>query len=367
PAPGPWPGAAAGSAGTVRSASAVAAMASSSAFSTTNCDGCSESRMPSSRARRPTASSASALRSICPWNRGISGCVPYGTKSDESRYMRIPTSSRYSRIRCSRSMDTATSGLDCQRRVSWLGRSGRPSTFTAKPRRRRCGGPGSCRSSRRAVCIALMPHSTSAPDRDPACTGPPRRPSQRPPWTRRRMFSLLTRPAAALLLASAAGILAAPAAAQDASGHAVAQQTRSGEELYRAACAACHGVDGTGTTQALVGFDVPLPDFTDCSFASREPDADWIAVAHQGGPIRGFSRLMPAFGAALTVDELQSVMDSIRTVCRDDGWPRGELNLPRAQVTEKAYPEDELVLTTVFAIEGPGAWMNEFVYEKRFG
>jgi len=186
------------------------------------------------------------------------------------------------------------------------------------------------------------------------------------------MHGRLTRPAVALLLGVSAGILAAPwlaapVAAQDAAGRAVAQQVRSGEALYRAACAACHGADGTGTTQALVGFDVPLPDFTDCSFASREPDADWIAVAHQGGPVRGFSRLMPAFGDALTVAELQSVMDYIRTFCGDDDWPRGELNLPRAQVTEKAYPEDELVFTTVFAVEGAGAWMNEFVYEKRFG
>jgi len=185
------------------------------------------------------------------------------------------------------------------------------------------------------------------------------------------MRGLLTRPLA-VLVASAAGMLAvpwlaAPIAAQDAMSHAAKQQVHTGEALYRAACAACHGADGRGTTQALVGFDVPLPDFTDCNFASREPDADWIAIAHQGGPVRGFSRLMPAFGAALTVEELQSVMDYIRTFCGDDDWPRGELNLPRAQVTEKAYPEDELVVTTVFAVEGAGAWMNEFVYEKRFG
>ncbi|HEX7091534.1 MAG TPA: c-type cytochrome [Longimicrobiales bacterium] len=169
---------------------------------------------------------------------------------------------------------------------------------------------------------------------------------------------------AAALHALPALCLAGPLGGQEAAGP---QPIPGGEALYRAACAACHGADGTGTTQALVGFDVPLPDFTDCSFASREPDADWIAVAHQGGPVRGFSRLMPAFGDALTVDELQSVMDYIRTFCGDDDWPRGELNLPRAQVTEKAYPEDELVFTTVFAVEGAGAWMNEFVYEKRFG
>ncbi|MFW6201823.1 MAG: c-type cytochrome [Gemmatimonadota bacterium] len=141
----------------------------------------------------------------------------------------------------------------------------------------------------------------------------------------------------------------------------------AGERLYREACAACHGADGTGAPEALVGFDVPLPDFTDCGFATREPDADWIAVAHQGGPVRAFDRMMPAFGDALTVGELQRVMDYIRTLCDDDDWPRGELNLPRALVTEKAYPEDEAVFTTAIATEGPGSIENEVVYEKRFG
>ena len=55
---------------------------------------------------------------------------------------------------------------------------------------------------------------------------------------------------------------------------------RTGREIYEATCAACHGVDGRGVSRTQVGFDAPLPDFTDCGFASREPDADWVAVAH---------------------------------------------------------------------------------------
>ena len=58
-------------------------------------------------------------------------------------------------------------------------------------------------------------------------------------------------------------------------GSASAQTTAaldSGEAVYRAACAACHGRDGRGLLQLSVGFDLPLPDFTDCSFNSREPD-----------------------------------------------------------------------------------------------
>ncbi len=140
----------------------------------------------------------------------------------------------------------------------------------------------------------------------------------------------------------------------------------TGKELYRTACATCHGADGRGAPEALLGFGVPLPDFTDCNFATREPDADWIAVAHQGGPVRGFAREMPAFGEALTQPELQKILDYIRTLCPEDDWPRGELNTPRALVTTKAFPEDEAVLTTTVDAEN-NMVIHELVYEKRFG
>ncbi|PEN14816.1 cytochrome c, class I [Longibacter salinarum] len=142
---------------------------------------------------------------------------------------------------------------------------------------------------------------------------------------------------------------------------------KTGRELYMDACAACHGADGTGVPQSQVGFDVPLPDFTSCTFATREPDADWIAVAHQGGPVRGFSPMMPAFGDALTRVELAKIMTYIRSMCDDGDWPRGELNLPRPLVTEKAYPEDEAVFSTSIDVENEGAVVNEIVYESRFG
>src|SRR5690606_30514827 len=128
-----------------------------------------------------------------------------------------------------------------------------------------------------------------------------------------------------------------------------------GAEIYEAACAACHGSDGRGLDRSALAFPTPMPDFTDCDFASREPDADWFAVAHRGGPARGFDRMMPAFGEALTEEEIQASLDNIRTMCRDARWPRGELNMPRALFTEKAYPEDEAVITTTVVTEGRNA------------
>jgi hypothetical protein len=114
-------------------------------------------------------------------------------------------------------------------------------------------------------------------------------------------------------------------------------------------------------------FEEELPDFTDCSFASREPVGDWVIVAHQGGPVRGFSPMMPAFGAALSERDLERIVRYIKSLCKDKSWPGGELNLPRALHTEKAYPEDEWVLENTTALSGPASILHTLIYEKRFG
>lgn len=144
-------------------------------------------------------------------------------------------------------------------------------------------------------------------------------------------------------------------------------QSLDGKQLYQKACAHCHGATGAGVDNQKIALTVPIPDFTDCDFANREPDADWMAIAHQGGPTRGFAKEMPAFGEALTTEQLQKIMDHIRSFCKDKSWPRGELNLPRPLITEKAYPEDEAVISSFIDVENEGSVMNEIVYEQRFG
>lgn len=140
-----------------------------------------------------------------------------------------------------------------------------------------------------------------------------------------------------------------------------------GAAIFKADCAACHGLDGRGRSTAEVGFDVPLPNFTECDFTVREADADWSATIHRGGPIRGFNRMMPAFGEALTDEEIEAVIKHLRGFCKNDRLPRGELNLPRALFTEKAFPEDEAVITTTVTTEGPDSITHEFAWEQRFG
>jgi mono/diheme cytochrome c family protein len=142
---------------------------------------------------------------------------------------------------------------------------------------------------------------------------------------------------------------------------------RSGADIYRSACETCHGPDGKGSPLATVGFTAPLPDFTDCAFATTEPDPDWQAVVHEGGPIRGLDRHMPAFGDALTADEVARAVTHLRGFCGEASWPRGDLNLPRAFFTEKAFPENEVIWATAIDTGSLGAVQNTLIYERRMG
>ena len=122
---------------------------------------------------------------------------------------------------------------------------------------------------------------------------------------------------------------------------------RSGEQIYRAGCMACHAADGRGQPQSVLGFEPPatFPDFTDCAVSSPEPDLIWLAIVHMGGKVRGESHIMPAFGDLLTDDEIERVVQYLHAFCAEPGWPRGNLNFPRAFFTEKAFPENEVVFT----------------------
>jgi mono/diheme cytochrome c family protein len=162
---------------------------------------------------------------------------------------------------------------------------------------------------------------------------------------------------ALLLLTS--GPLAASAEPADRSG-------LDGKQLYQAACAACHGNDGRGQPVAVRGFETDPPDFTDCSLTTPEADLDWSSVIHQGGPARAFNRMMPAFGDELSEDEIGKVISHLRGFCTERSWPHGDLNMPRALATEKAFPENEAVITTTFA-RGADKLTSAFLYEHRVG
>ena len=124
-------------------------------------------------------------------------------------------------------------------------------------------------------------------------------------------------PAACAALAAA---LFWPALSAAATQAPVPSHDRTPAGVYRSACQGCHGPDGRGIPQSITALPLPVPDFTDCNFATREPDGDWLAIIHDGGPARAFDPLMPAFGEALTEEEMALALAHVRTFC---GGPEG--------------------------------------------
>jgi mono/diheme cytochrome c family protein len=144
---------------------------------------------------------------------------------------------------------------------------------------------------------------------------------------------------------------------------------KNGKQIFNSGCNACHGSDGRGTPQTIAGFVRPdtFPDFTRCDQTTPEPNSAWNDVIVHGGPSRGFSQIMPAFGELLSSEQIDDVVAYLREFCTNKRWARGELNLPRALVVEKAYPEDEVVISTAVNARGAPGFTTDIIHEQRFG
>jgi hypothetical protein len=94
--------------------------------------------------------------------------------------------------------------------------------------------------------------------------------------------------------------------------------------------------------------------------STAETEDQWVGIVTQGGAAFGLSLDMPAYGDAGTPEQIRMVVRYVRSLCRERGWPPGELNFPRGFLVEKAYPENELVVTT----EGRD---QQVIFEHRVG
>jgi mono/diheme cytochrome c family protein len=142
-----------------------------------------------------------------------------------------------------------------------------------------------------------------------------------------------------------------------------------GAIVYKSGCIACHGSEGKGAPETSTVFVRPdtWPDFSRCDQTTSEANSAYKAVIVHGGRGFGFSQIMPAFGDLLTNDQIDDVVAYIRTLCHNvHHYPMGELNLPRALVTEKAFPEDELVVSTAANATGAPTWTTDVIHEQTF-
>jgi hypothetical protein len=105
---------------------------------------------------------------------------------------------------------------------------------------------------------------------------------------------------------------------------------------------------------------VPPADLASCAVSSAETEDQWTEIVAQGGAAFGLSLDMPAYGEAGTPEQIRMVVRYVRSLCRELGWPPGELNFPRAFLVEKAFPENEVIIAAHDRAQ-------QLIYERRIG
>jgi len=167
------------------------------------------------------------------------------------------------------------------------------------------------------------------------------------------------------LAGALAGGLLGPVSAQQ-------QPPTDPAQLYARACAPCHGAGGGGIgpdNPIHATFEVLPADLSDPLFNSLEPRADWFQVIKYGGGRMGLSNQMPAFGEALSDEQIGELVAFLKQLADTGGYPPGDLNFTRPIDSIKAFPEDEVIAESRWepVDDGPDGWQNVLEIAQRFG
>ena len=86
-----------------------------------------------------------------------------------------------------------------------------------------------------------------------------------------------------------------------------AQDVASGEKIYKAKCASCHGPDGKGETAA--GKATKARDLCSAD-VKKEADAAWTEIIVKG------KNKMPSYDKKITDAEVKDVIAYMRSLCK---------------------------------------------------
>tara|TARA_R110000824_G_scaffold401796_1_gene616785 strand:+ start:49999 stop:50349 length:351 start_codon:yes stop_codon:yes gene_type:complete len=89
----------------------------------------------------------------------------------------------------------------------------------------------------------------------------------------------------------------------------------TGEEIYSMYCVQCHGSqsDGRGINAASMSV-LPRSHIDPVEMGARQDD-DLFKVIEQGGPSINKSILMPAWGNNLTSEQIDKLVQYLRSIC----------------------------------------------------
>jgi mono/diheme cytochrome c family protein len=91
----------------------------------------------------------------------------------------------------------------------------------------------------------------------------------------------------------------------------------AGKEKFDQICASCHGPGGKGDGPAAAALDPKPRDLSDASYVSTLTDEHIFKTVKEGGAAVGKSPMMPAWGGALSDDDIWNVIAYIRKdICK---------------------------------------------------
>jgi mono/diheme cytochrome c family protein len=95
-----------------------------------------------------------------------------------------------------------------------------------------------------------------------------------------------------------------------------AGETITAEQMFEDTCARCHGPQGFGDGSDGTTLATHPRNFHDCNLMAKDSD-DKVFEEIKGGSVSiGRSNDMPAWGAALTDDEIRGLLAYVRNFCK---------------------------------------------------
>jgi cytochrome c oxidase cbb3-type subunit 3 len=86
--------------------------------------------------------------------------------------------------------------------------------------------------------------------------------------------------------------------------------------LFQELCSVCHGVGGKGDGPSAQGLEPKPADFTNCKVMAKDSDEVLLKIIKGGGQSAGRSTVMPAWGDALSEQQMRELVKFIRSLCK---------------------------------------------------
>jgi mono/diheme cytochrome c family protein len=90
----------------------------------------------------------------------------------------------------------------------------------------------------------------------------------------------------------------------------------SGEKIYQWYCAPCHGIKGDGKGFNAKNLDPRPANHTDPNLMIKRSDEDLFDAISKGGKGVGKSTLMPPWGNTFNKNQIRSLVQYLRKLCR---------------------------------------------------